>query len=1164
MRRVLTGCCISAVVILIILFGKGWVANAQGGGVIRGKVTGDGNVALSNVTVRAYYKEDITGIIQWTYAGQVTTDSTGNYTISGLNAGIYHISFNEVFPVPGYFAEFYNNAADQFSATDIPLAAGATVSNINARLSSGAHIQGKVTDLQGKALSNIRVLALDNNNSFQAAFETDANGNYAIRSLTAGSYRIVFEDTRQPSIYRRGYFNNALEQENATVITVATDQIVDNINMQLNRLSFITGKVTDVQNRPLANIQLTAQQSSMEEIGEVISEVWHDRVFAQTDIGGNYILGGLPEGTYRVRFSDPGGWKYSREYYNNTVDPKAASLLTVTLNTTTTNINAQLALRGAITGRIINRQGEPLDQVEVTAEARDISLPVNRWEVARITRSNANGEYTLCCLDADSYRLRFLDTQNRYMAEYYNHVYYDYNSPLDDVTMVTVTAEITTTGIDAQLSRPSTLISRVTNQQNQPISDLSLTLYRYSSVGNGEWYNTYIYPDRIQDAYVMGVRPGRYRLQFEDGRDPDRYVGEFYDNAPDINTAKDITVTEEATVTITAVLADKARVDGRVTDHNGASIPNIMVSAWRLFPSHQQSSWQQVANTNTDPNGYYSLSGLTPDTYRIGFAVMYPPGAFAGEFYDNASMIDDATDIVVREGEATLHIDAQLGRPGRLSGRVTNTNGEPLADIVVGFYLYLHSDSNNSHWYPAGSTQTDFNGVYTSPGLGSGLYRVGFQDYRNIYHSGYYPHAGYLENAATVSVTSEITLTDINIQLPTNPFLWPPFAQDDQLVIMEGATSSTLTTGMSSVLANDRTEAGPLQATIVALPSHGVVNLNLDGSFTYTHNGDEAASDFFTYSVNDGARQSNVARVAITVQPINDPPVAGNDSATVSRGQSVTVLDSGTKSLIANDSDPDSIILTATLKTGPTHGVATINANGTFTYTHDGSAGATDSFAYQATDNLGASAVATVTVLINPFTFSKTVGIAGIKPLCTPVDEIHAPVGTTIVYCYTLRNIGDAPLTTHTLVDSHLGLLLTSHVHEVAPGATFSVTFTQTLTISTTNVATWTVTSATEQGVAAPTTNMARNAATVRIAGPADDSDDDTIPDNQEKAGDIDGDNIPNFLDTDADGDGKLDKEEVGSNPAQPVDSDQDGIPDYLDQQSGVLQRQLFLPVVKR
>lgn len=1160
MRRVWLWCAISTLVIVTILFGQGWRANAQSTGAIKGKVTGDENASLAGVTVKAYLQEDVMGLIIWTYVGQATSDGAGNYTIANLNAGTYHISFNEYPPIPGYFAEFYNNASDQNSAVDIPLAAGATVSNINAKLSSGAHVKGKVTDLQGNPLSGIRVVALDGNNSYNTFFDTGADGLYDVSNLQPDSYRIAFDDTRLPPIYRRGYFNNVLERENATVIALTTDQIVNNVNMQLNRLGFITGQVTNAQNQPLPGIQITAQQSHLDEIGEV----WQDQAFASTDGSGRYVLGGVEAGAYRIRFSDTGQLKYSREYYNNAFDPALAAPITVSLNTTTTNINAQLALRGGIGGKITNRRGEPLEQVEVTAEARDPSLPVNRWEVVRVTRSNADGEYALCCLDAGSYRLRFHDTQNRYIGEYYNHIYYDYHSSLNDVTMVQVTAEITTTGIDAQLSGPSKLISLVTDAQNQPISDLSITLYRHDPTGSGEWYYTYIYPERVQDAYVLGVSPGRYRVQFEDGREPDRYVGEFYANATDLSTATDITITEESTVTITAVLADKARIDGRVTDRTGNALANIEISAWRpqTFPDMP---WGQVANTVTDQQGRYSLSGLTPGTYRIGFAIRYPPERFVGEFYPDVSTIDAATDVVVSEGIVTSHIDAELGRPSHLGGQINNANGTPLADINVTFYRYGETDDNQLGWQYYDATPTDANGIYLSPGLAPGIYRIGYQDFTNVYHTAFYNNVGYIEGATMITVTTDMTITGLNAQLPTNPFIWPPFAQDDQIRVAEGGITNTLSNGIGRVLVNDRADAGgSLQANIVTMPTHGLLTLHADGAFSYTHNGDEVASDFFTYVANDGAQQSNVARVAITIQPVNDPPVANNDSTTVSRGQSVTTLDSGAKSLLTNDSDPDSSVLTATLKTGPAHGSVTITANDAFTYTHSGDAATSDSFTYQATDNLGSSAVATVTVAINPFTFSKTVSLAGIKPLCTPVDEIHAPVGTTIVYCYTLRNVGDTPLTTHSLVDSHLGPLLTNHVHTVAPGAVFSVTFTQTLAVSTTNIATWTITSNAEQALAGPTTNIAKTAATVRIAAPTDDSDGDTIPDNQEKAGDNDGDNIPNFLDSDADGDGKLDKEEVGSNPAQPIDSDQDGIPDYLDSQSGTLQRQLFLPVIQR
>lgn len=1165
MQRVRIWWSVSTLIVLTILFGYGFNANAQGTGTIKGKVTGDGNVALANVTVKAYYQENITGIIVWTYGGLATTDNTGAYTIANLNAGTYHVSFNEYPPLAGYFMEFYDNAGTQESATEIALAEGATVNNINAQLSSGAHIKGKVTDLQGNALADIRVIVGSSGGVAGGGMQiTGANGLYDIGNLLGGSYTIVFEDMRETPLYRGEYFNNAREAANATTLTLAAEQTLTGINAQLDHLGFITGKVTDAQNKSLPGIQLVAQRQLTGPNGSS----WTDERFSASDATGNYKLGGLQEGVYRVRFNDTNQLKYSSEYYNNVYTATTATPLTITLNTTTTNINAQLALRGGITGRVTNVAGAPLANINVTAEAYFEREPGNvTWQQARATQTDANGVYRLCCLDTLAHRVNFFDPTATYLPEYYDNVLY--GSPYDvpeDFIPINVTAEVTTTNINAQLSQPSKLISIVTDQQNQPLPEIRVTIYRYNAANNGQWENSSIYPSMVNNSYATPIRPGRYRVQFEDSRSIPRYIGEFYDNAADLATATDITITEESTVTITAVLADKARIDGHVTDQGGNKLPNIEVSAWQpsTFPGMP---WNQVANTTTDQNGRYSLAGLGAGTYRVGFAIRYPPEFFAGEFYNNVTDIDAATDITVLDNTATANIDAQLGHLSRLQGQVTDKNGTPLSTIAVTFYRYSDQGNKLFNWTYYSSAYSDFAGVYSSPTLAPGLYRVGFHDSSNIYHPAFYTNAGYLENATTITLTTDLTITGINAQLPANPFTWPPLAQDDQIIVAEGGIISSVNNGMGSVLANDRADSGGLlQAHVVTMPTHGTLTFNPDGTFTYMHNGDEATSDFFTYGMNDGTQPANIAKVHITIQPINDPPIARNDSVSVGRGQRIITLDSGAKSLLANDSDPDSAVLTATLKGGPTHGAVTINANGAFTYTHDGSAGDSDSFTYQATDALNASTVATVTVTINPFTFSKTVSIANIKPLCTPVDEMRVPVGTTIVYCYTIRNIGDVPLTTHTLVDSHLGTLLTNHSQPVAAGATFSVTFTQTLTVSTTNIATWTATSLTGQSVtAAPPSATAKKAAAITIASATDDSDGDGIPDNLEKAGDIDGDNLPNFLDTDADGDGQLDKEEVGSNPSQPLDSNQNGVPDYLENQGGTLEQQkLFLPVINR
>ena len=68
------------------------------------------------------------------------------------------------------------------------------------------------------------------------------------------------------------------------------------------------------------------------------------------------------------------------------------------------------------------------------------------------------------------------------------------------------------------------------------------------------------------------------------------------------------------------------------------------------------------------------------------------------------------------------------------------------------------------------------------------------------------------------------------------------------------------------------------------------------------------------------------------------------------------------------------------------------------------------------------------------------------------------PVGTAVVYCYTIHNTGSVTLTRHSLIDSDLGRILDNVAYTLTPGASYSTTVTKSLTISITNVATWTAT----------------------------------------------------------------------------------------------------------
>src|SRR5205823_15015642 len=82
-----------------------------------------------------------------------------------------------------------------------------------------------------------------------------------------------------------------------------------------------------------------------------------------------------------------------------------------------------------------------------------------------------------------------------------------------------------------------------------------------------------------------------------------------------------------------------------------------------------------------------------------------------------------------------------------------------------------------------------------------------------------------------------------------------------------------LTIAAAGVLGNDSdADNAPLTAVLVAGPAHGSLALNANGGFEYAPVANYNGADSFTYKANDGALDSNVATVNITVTSVNDPP----------------------------------------------------------------------------------------------------------------------------------------------------------------------------------------------------------------------------------------------------------------------------------------------------
>jgi hypothetical protein len=168
-------------------------------------------------------------------------------------------------------------------------------------------------------------------------------------------------------------------------------------------------------------------------------------------------------------------------------------------------------------------------------------------------------------------------------------------------------------------------------------------------------------------------------------------------------------------------------------------------------------------------------------------------------------------------------------------------------------------------------------------------------------------------------------------------------ARDDEYTVDEDSQDNRL-----DVLDNDSDRDGDT-LTIVAVTQGDigrVVIIDGGARLSYTPDPDEFGSDSFTYTITDGKNGSDTARVDMTVQAINDPPIAQNDQAATNEDTPVGI------EVLANDRDPDGALNLATLRriSGPSHGSA-IAGTGIITYTPSLNWYGDDAFTYEICDN---------------------------------------------------------------------------------------------------------------------------------------------------------------------------------------------------------------------
>jgi VCBS repeat-containing protein len=412
---------------------------------------------------------------------------------------------------------------------------------------------------------------------------------------------------------------------------------------------------------------------------------------------------------------------------------------------------------------------------------------------------------------------------------------------------------------------------------------------------------------------------------------------------------------------------------------------------------------------NVTPNSVPVAQNDTFTTAKGGTLVIAAPGVLANDSDADGDPLTASVTAPPAQGALTLAPDGSLtyihngstepsdtfsytvsdglasSTPGSVTINVSTTNAPPVAvddvfhvanggtlDVAAPglFTNDLDSDTSQSQWTTtvvAGPTH----GVLTAGTGGAFIY----------VHDG----SG-ASDSFTYRVSDGTSFSNIaTVTIVAGAVNAAPVANADNYAVDEDAT---LTIAAAGVLANDTDAEGSALSVVAGnLPSHGALTLNANGSFTYLPQGNYFGTDSFTYAATDGTLTSAFTTVTIQIDAVNDPPVNVSDAYTVAEGGTLTVPAPG---LLANDSDLDNATLTAF----STATNATVNADGSFTYVHDGSETFADSFTYETRDGAAAtSGIAVITITeVNdvPFADADTKTVAEDTPLTFAIADLLA------------------------------------------------------------------------------------------------------------------------------------------------------------------------------
>ncbi|MFE0592885.1 collagen binding domain-containing protein [Micromonospora echinospora] len=566
-------------------------AQAAETGTVSGRLTTSTGAGAAGIQVMIY-TEDFFGV------DSASTDSDGNWSVTGLAPGTYGVGFH-----PSDAPEqYYRQKPNPGDADRVTVTAGATTRADDQLFATGT-ISGQIRDALGAPVSDLLIEAVEVDTYIRTHTRTGPDGRYRMSAL-AGTYRISFQPIE--GRWQRQYVPGKLDEEGAGryAVTAGAEVVVDETVLPNGNLF---GTLTDAAGQPVAHAHVAVNTANM-----------YGAVDTSTDAYGVFSVPALLAGSYKIAFYVGD----RQQFYRGKLEHEDADVVTVQ-GWLTTTVTESLLGEGS---------------VEISAVDSVTGAPVADF-CAQSTCSNGTGKVLLTGMPQGKHDIYLHTDTGRY-----------FNRELLDVPVVAGQ----TRRISPKL-RPGAVISTtvVDAQTSAPLADVCLAAFLPKRAVLDESY-----PYCSDSAGRINAGPlatGTYKLF---ARPQEKTYGRQWVGADggtgDERQAVSISATAGTVVTGPQVKMDRAgKIDGTVTDPvTGAPLPGVFVSVLTPYPAIG------IGDAATDENGRYTLERLGPYAWPVVFA----RNPYGYQWSGNAASRFTATPVTVTtDNTATYDIAMRTG-----------------------------------------------------------------------------------------------------------------------------------------------------------------------------------------------------------------------------------------------------------------------------------------------------------------------------------------------------------------------------------------------------------------------------------------------------------------------------------------------------------------------